>query len=285
VIEIVATGPLVLVEDLGRPGLGQYGVGPSGAFDRGALRLANRLVGNPEGSACLEALAGGLELRALAPVLIAVTGASGPLALYAGGARRAGDRRSPVRLEPGDRLSLDQPTDGLRSYVAVRGGLAVNRAFGSASTDTLAGLGPPRVRVGDRLPIGSRGRHHPHVDHAAERPGGGSLRIVPGPRDDWFAERALDHLVAATWTVTSASDRIGVRLDGPPILRRDPARELPSEPMVTGALQVPPDGRPVLLGPDRPTSGGYPVIGVLVDADLDRAAQLSPGDELRFRLR
>ena len=284
-IEIVATGPLTLVENLGRPGLGQYGVGPSGAFDRGALRLANRLVGNVEGSPCLEALGGGLDLRALAPVVVAVTGASGSLVLYAGGATRAVDRRSPVWLDVGDRLSLGQPTLGLRSYVAVRGGLALDRVFGSASTDTLAGLGSARVRVGDGLPVGSQGRHHPHVDHAAERPAAGRLRIVLGPRADWFTDGALAGLLTAVWTVSPSSDRIGVRLDGPALPRREPGRELPSEPVVTGALQVPPDGCPVLLGPDRPTTGGYPVIGVLVDDDVDRAGQLRPGDELRFRVR
>jgi allophanate hydrolase subunit 2 len=107
---------------------------------------------------------------------------------------------------------------------------------------------------------------------------------VAGPRDDWFEEGALDVLVGATWTVTPASDRVGVRLDGPPLVRRDPARELASEPVVTGALQVPPSGRPVVLGPDRPTTGGYPVVAVVVDADLDRLAQARPGDPLSFTL-
>lgn len=284
-IEVVSPGPLTLVQDLGRPGLAQYGVGPSGAFDRGALRLANRLVGNAEDAAGLESLGGGLELRASASLVLAVTGAGGPLAIRSGGSVRAVDRRSPVVLEAGDSLRLDHPSDGLRSYVAVRGGVAAARAFGSAASDTLAGLGPARLAAGDRLPVGSAGRHHPHVDHAPERRASGPLRIVPGPRDDWFADGALDVLLASSWTVTPASDRIGVRLSGPPLARRNPGRELPSEPVVTGALQVPPDGRPVLLGPDRPTTGGYPVIGVVVDDDVDRAAQLRPGDQLRFSLR
>ena len=125
---------------------------------------------------------------------------------------------------------------------------------------------------------------HPHVDHAPVRPAEGPLRVLPGPRDDWFVDGALDLLLRASWTVTPQSDRIGVRLDGPALARLAGLGELPSEPVVTGALQVPPDGRPVLLGPDRPTTGGYPVIGVVVDADLDRAAQLRPGDTVRFRL-
>lgn len=284
-IEVVAPGPLTLVQDLGRAGLAEYGVGPSGAFDRGALRLANRLVGNPEDAAGLESLGGGLEIRALAPLVVAVTGAAGPLTVRSDGSVRPADRRSPVALAVGDLLRVDHPTAGLRSYVSVRGGVAVARTFASASSDTLAGLGPARLAAGDRLPVGSAGRHHPHVDHAPERRQSGPLRIVPGPRDDWFADDALDLLLSSSWTVTPASDRVGVRLDGPPLRRRDPGRELASEPVVTGALQVPPDGHPVLLGPDRPTTGGYPVIGVVIDDDVDRAAQFRPGDQVRFSLR
>lgn len=280
-IEVVASGPRTLVQDLGRPGWAQYGVGPSGAFDRGALRLANRLVGNREDAAGLEALGGGLVLRAVAPVVVAVTGADGLLTVSG----RAADRRAPLHLAPGDELALGHPSAGLRAYVAVRGGIAAPRTFGSASTDTLAGLGPAPVAPGDRLALGSAGSGHPHIDHAPQRPSDGPLRLVPGPRDDWFDDGALDLLLATAWTVTPQSDRIGVRLDGPALARRAGLGELPSEPVVTGALQVPPDGRPVLLGPDRPTTGGYPVIGVVIDEDLDRAAQLTPGDRVRFRLR
>ena len=284
-IEVVAPGPRTLVEDLGRPGWAQYGVGPSGAYDRGALRLANRLVGNREDAAALEALGGGLALRALAATFVAVAGADGPVGVTGSdGVTRFVGRRAPVHLGAGETIALGHPTTGLRSYVAVRGGLAVRRTFGSASTDTLSGIGPGPLEAGDRLPSGSEVVAHPHVDHAPPRPSDGPLRVLPGPRDDWFDHGALDLLLAATWTVTPQSDRVGVRLDGPPLTRRLGRAELPSEPVVTGALQGPPDGRPVLLGPDRPTTGGYPVIGVVVDADLDRAAQLRPGDTVRFRL-
>ncbi|MGD9956922.1 MAG: biotin-dependent carboxyltransferase family protein [Candidatus Nanopelagicales bacterium] len=279
-IEVVAPGPRTLVQDLGRPGWAEYGVGPSGAFDRGALRLANRLVGNLEDAAALEALGGGLVLRALAPVVVAVAGAEGPVSISGRGA----DRRTPLHLAPGDELRLGHPTAGLRAYVAVRGGLAVPRVLGSACTDTLSGVGPAPVAAGDRVAPGSAYAGPPHVDHAPVRPADGPLRIVAGPRDDWFASGALDLLLATAWTVTPQSDRIGVRLDGPALERALGRGELPSEPVVTGALQVPPDGRPVLLGPDRPTTGGYPVIGVVIDDDLDRAAQLRPGDHVRFRL-
>ncbi|MGE3812115.1 MAG: biotin-dependent carboxyltransferase family protein [Candidatus Nanopelagicales bacterium] len=283
-IEVVAPGPLALVEDLGRPGRAAIGVARSGAFDRGSLRLANRLVGNDEGAAGIETLAGGLALRATVPLVVAVTGADGPVSARGpAGAVRQLPRRSPLHLAAGDVLELGAPSTGLRSYVAVRGGLAVPRTLGSASFDTMSGLGPAPLAVGDRLPLGSAVLGAPHVDHAPARPAAPALRVLPGPRDDWFGEAGLAALAGTAWAVSPASDRVGVRLDGDP-LGRTRSDELPSEPMVPGALQVPPDGRPVLLGPDGPTTGGYPVIGVVVDADLDRVAQLRPGELLRLTI-
>lgn len=282
-IEVVAPGPLTLVEDLGRPGWAHVGVGPSGAYDRAALRLANRLVGNREDAAGLESLGGGLALRFDEPAVVAVTGADGPVTVSGGRGRRALHRSSPLHLATGDVLELGPPTEGLRSYVAVRRGLAAPRTLGSASYDTLARLGPPPLRAGDVLALGAADVAHPHVDHAPVRRPDEPLRVVPGPRDDWFDDAALGLLLASAWAVSPASDRVGVRLSGPALGRRTPGAELPSEPVVTGALQVPLDGLPVLLGPDRPTTGGYPVIAVVADADLDRVAQLRPGDVMRFR--
>jgi allophanate hydrolase subunit 2 len=155
--------------------------------------------------------------------------------------------------------------------------------LGSGSRDTLSGLGPAPLAVGDVIPVGRGAVALPHVDQAAVRPASGPLRVVLGPRDDWFTADAVRTLLSTPWAVTSAADRVGIRLDGPALTRRDPARELPSEPVVTGSLQVPPDGRPVLLGPDHPTTGGYPVIAVVVDADLDRVAQAVPGQILDVR--
>jgi biotin-dependent carboxylase-like uncharacterized protein len=281
-LEVVAPGTLTLVQDLGRTGWSAVGVGPSGAFDRAALRLANRLVGNAEGAPALESLGGGLALRALERLVVAVTGADGLLAVTATGGRRTVARRSPLHLRAGDVLSLDHPPAGIRSYVAVRRGVAVGLVLGSASYDTLSRLGPPPLAAGDVLATGAADVGDPHVDHAPERRRPRALRVVPGPRDDWFDGDAVAALVSSSWTVRSDSDRVGVRLDGPPLRRRDARRELPSEPMVTGALQVPPDGRPVLLGPDRPTTGGYPVVAVVVDDDLDAVAQLRPGDAVSF---
>ena len=282
-LEVLATGPLTLVLDLGRTGWAALGVGVAGAFDRGALRLANRLVGNREGAAALETVGAGLALRATSSCEVAVTGADGSLAVERNGRSIAVGRRSPLRLVAGDVMRVGPPTTGVRSYLAVRGGLTVPVTLGSGSRDTLSGLGPAPLAVGDVIAIGRGAVALPHVDQAAVRPASGPLRIVLGPRDDWFTADAVRTLLSTPWTVTAAADRVGIRLDGPPLTRRDAARELPSEPVVTGALQVPPDGRPVLLGPDHPTTGGYPVIAVLVDADLDRLAQVVPGQILDVR--
>lgn len=282
VLEVVDPGPLALVQDLGRPGWAALGVGAAGAFDRAAHRLAQRLVRGDESDAGLELLGGGFAVRALRPCVVAVTGAAGPLVRERFGVRTEEARLGPLQLDTGDLLRLGAPTVGLRAYLAVRGGLRHGQVLGSASYDTLARLGPPPLRAGDVLHAGAAAAAYPVVDHAPVRPDDGPLALVPGPREDWFAEDALAVLCAGPWTVSADSDRVGLRLEGPPLARRQPGRELPSEPMVRGALQVPPDGRPVVLGPDHPTTGGYPVVAVVADISLDRLAQARPGGRLSF---
>ena len=283
---ILAPGPLTTVQDLGRPGLAALGVGASGAADRASLRLANRLVGNAEAAAALELTLGGLQVRvagtAAAPAIVALTGA--PCPVQVGG--RAVGMNGPVAVRPGEVIAVGAPTDGVRTYLAVRGGVAVPPVLGARSTDTLSGLGPEPVRAGTVLPIGAETTGFPVVDQApVRRPGGDAvLRVLPGPRADWFAPDALRTLGSDPYVVTAESNRIGVRLDGPE-LRRTESAELPPEGMVRGALQVPPRGRPVLLLADHPVTGGYPVIGVVLDADVDRAGQLRPGDRVRFQVR
>ena len=269
-IEILEPGPAATVQDLGRAGYAALGVPRSGAFDRGALRLANRLVGNPDGAAGIELTLGGLALRFADPATVALTGAACP---------GAPDHDAPVSLPAGAVLRLGTPARGLRSYLAVRGGLAVPAVLGSRSTDTLSGLGPERLRAGDQLPVGTDGVGAVSPQAAAPPGPAPALRLRLGPRADWFTEQARTALLTTTWTVRADSDRIGVRLDGP-ALHRARTGELPSEPMLPGALQVPPDGRPIVLGPDAPVTGGYPVIAVL--DDLDPVAQLRPGDAVRF---
>ena len=284
-IEVLTPGPSTTVQDLGRPGFAALAVSRSGAFDRGALRLANRLVGNPEGCAALETTLGGLVIRLGDAATVALTGAV-CAGLDAGVA---------VTLPAGSVLRLGVPPQGLRSYLAVRGGVDVAPVLGSRSADTLSGLGPAPLRAGDRLPVGRVGPGVAAVSDALVPPVGGIVGTQPaqgvgapdagglqarlGPRDDWFAHPAA--LFTTTWTVRADADRIGLRLDGPPLARRI-TRELPSEAARPGAVQVPPDGRPILFGPDAPVTGGYPVIAVLARGDLDRAAQLRPGDPVHI---
>jgi biotin-dependent carboxylase-like uncharacterized protein len=275
-LTVLDTGPLTTVQDRGRPGLGALGVGRSGAADRASAGLANRLLGNPADAAVLEVTFGGLAVRAGTDLLVVTTGA-----------RCAGTpaHNAPVRLPAGAQLRLGMPASGLRSYLAVRGGIDVPPVLGSRSTDLLAGLGPAVVAVGDVLPVGTSPLPPPGVDVAAvaDPPADEvTVRLLPGPRADWFAAGAWTTLTGSAYTVTSESNRVGLRLDGPR-LDRTRTGELPSEGMVRGAVQVPPSGTPVLFLADGPVTGGYPVIAYVADADVDRCAQLRPGQALRFR--
>lgn len=277
---VVAVGPQAIVVDGGRPGWAHIGVTGGGALDPGALALANRLVGNPETAAGLEVLLGGLTLRAEAATTVAVTGPPGGLAV---GRRRPGTH-AVVHVPSGETVHLPAPASGLRHYLAVAGGVDVEEVLGSRSTDTLSGLGPAPLAVGTRLPVGP----------ASPLPCTGPVpvSVVPdeitvpvrlGPRDDWIAD-ADAALRRTRWRVGADGDRVGVRLDGTP-LERAPARrdaELPSEGLVPGAIQVPPDGRPVVFLTDHPTTGGYPVVGVVDRAALGAFAQARPGSGVRF---
>jgi biotin-dependent carboxylase-like uncharacterized protein len=281
ILEVVGTGPLALVEDLGRPGLAHIGVTRSGAADRYSHRLANRLLTNDGDRATIEITLGGFSARILGGDLdIAITGAD---------AHPAVDgiplgTNSIARIRDGQVISLGTPHTGLRSYLGVRGGIAVDPVLGSRSYDTLSGIGPPPLRPGDVLAVGEPADRFPELEQApvAAITGGlVELRVTPGPRDDWCVDS--DALVVTAWAVSERSDRVGVRLTGTALEHRWPGRQLPSEGAVRGAIQVPPDGQPVILGADHPVTGGYPVIGVVTDADTDRLAQLRPGQPIRLR--
>ena len=279
-IRVRRPGLLTTVQDLGRPGLAHLGVPTAGAADRRAFGLANRLVGNPPGAAALEITLAGPELELEAGGWVALTG--GRVAADLDGRPVPMDVAVPVQA--GQVLSIGSVASGLRAYLAVRGGIDVPEVLGSRSTDTLAPVGPPRLAEGDRLPVGDRVLGDPFRQVAPTPPVDPEpvLRAVRGPRDDVFTEQALRTLIGTAWTVTSDSDRTGVRLDGPALERRR-AVELPSEGMVEGSLQVPPDGHPILFLANHPTTGGYPVIAVVAGADLPLAAQARPGTRLRFR--
>jgi biotin-dependent carboxylase-like uncharacterized protein len=283
VIEILRTGPLTTIQDLGRPGLAALGVGASGAADRHSLKLANRLVGNDEGAAALELTFGGLQARFGELTTIALTGAPCPLTLTPGPVPRG--MYAPVTVRPGQHLTIGAPRAGLRTYLAVRGGISVPEVLGSRSTDLLSGIGPAPLKPGDQLTLGTQTRGYPIVDQApAPRYDPDPvLDLLPGPRDDWFTPDALASLGGSAYLVTTESNRVGIRLSGPPLARAIPD-ELPSEGVVTGSLQVPPGGQPILFLADHPVTGGYPVIAVVTAPGIDRAAQLRPGDHVRFRL-
>lgn len=281
-IRVVQPGLLATIQDLGRTGAASLGVAPSGALDRGALRTANRLVGNPEHAAGIEVTMGGFRAVAGDDLWFAVTGAWGPILLDG----HEVDPYEPHRWPRGAELHIDWFAHGARAYLAVRGGLDGRAVLDSRATDLMAGLGPRPLRPGASIGVREEASgpipastiapwSAPHDDELV-------IELASGARADWFTSSALRLLYEAAWTVSNDADRVGVRLDGP-VLERAGGGELPSEGMVTGALQVPPSGRPTILLADGPVTGGYPVIAVATDAALDAIAQARPGTRIRFR--
>lgn len=281
-LEVVRTGLPVLVQDLGRTGLAAVGVGRSGAADRGAYLLGNRLLHNDNGEAALEITFGSAEFALHRSMTLTLTGAHAPARLDGVPVPYC----APFHARAGQRLSLDAPTSGLRSYLCVRGGIVVQPVLGSCASDTLSGVGPAPLAAGDSVEVGNAPPDwHPRVDVApVPTPSGGllTLPLTPGPRNDWLAD--FTALLQTTWTVSTDSDRVGMRLDGPALARHPEFEgvELPSEGVVRGSIQVPTGGQPVVFGADHPVTGGYPVVAVLTDVAADRAAQARPGQQLRF---
>ncbi|MFE6165701.1 biotin-dependent carboxyltransferase family protein [Streptomyces sp. NPDC056486] len=276
---VVRAGALTTVQDQGRPGHAHLGVPRSGALDPAAARLANRLVGNPPEAAVLETTLSGCSVRPRCAVTVAVVGAPCPITVDG----RPVAWGAPVRVPAGALLDVKAAVSGVRCYVAFGGGVAVDPVLASRSTDLLSGLGPPPLADGTVIPLGRAGAAHARVDTAPHPapPRELILRVTSGPRADWFTASALRTLTTRAYRVSSASNRIGLRTEGPS-LERAFADELPSEGMVIGAVQVPPDGRPVVFLADHPTTGGYPVIAVVREADLAGAAQAVPGTPVRF---
>ncbi|MDM7854461.1 5-oxoprolinase subunit B/C family protein [Cellulomonas alba] len=284
-LTVLDPGTLTLVEDLGRAGWAHVGVGRAGAADAEALALANRLVGNAEGAAGLEVLLGGLRVRADRPVTVALAGAPGAADVDG----HPVGRHAPIELAAGQVLHVGTASRGLRVYLAVRGGLDVVPVLGSRSADQLAGIGPAPLAAGDALPVGPAPADLPPVDVAPVRDWASEvvLHLAPGPHAAWVEGglEALDR--SGPWLVTPATNRVALRLDGTP-LRRVPEREhaeLPPAGLVPGAVQVPPDGRPIVFGIDHPVTGGYPVLAVVRRPDLHWLAQLRPGERVRFVVR
>jgi biotin-dependent carboxylase-like uncharacterized protein len=278
-LRVVDPGLASTVQDDGRPGCGMWGVAGAGAADKTAWRRANRLVGNGP-FAALEVLMGGLQIETDRAVVIAVCGA--PCGVFVNGMTAVSD--SALLLAPGDVLGLGHAPVGRYAYVAVRGGVAVDTVLGSRSFDTLGRIGPPPLSSGMSIAIGAADDlPGPWFERVPVRPVDTSptLWVSAGPRHDWV--HAAD-LYAQQWRVSDYCDRVGVRLAGRPVpwAAAFVGRDLPSEPMLPGAVQVPPDGQPIILGPDGGVTGGYPVVAVLDEAGADLVAQLRPGDTLRF---
>ncbi|MDX3313204.1 5-oxoprolinase subunit C family protein [Streptomyces sp. NPDC054884] len=278
-LSVVRAGALTTVQDRGRPGHAHLGVPRSGALDAPAAALVNRLVGNPPDAAVLETTLTGCALVPRSDVTVAVGGA--PCRVTVGG--RPAAWGATVRVPAGAVLDVGAAIRGVRGYVAVAGGIVVEAVLGSRSTDLLSGLGPTPLTDGMVLPLGRERAPHARVDVAPQPapPAELVLRVTLGPRDDWFTPAALRAFTARAFHVSSASNRIGLRTEGP-VLERARGGELASEGMVLGAVQVPPAGRPVVFLADHPTTGGYPVIGVVRTADLSAAAQAVPGTPVRF---
>ncbi len=287
-LRVRATGLLTLFQDGGRHGQAGQGVSASGAMDQAAFKTANRLVGNASHGPVLETVGGGLALQSVGSNVVAVTGADAPLQITTRDGRRwPAPRYAAVALADGDTLSIGQPTAGARSYVAVRGGYDVTPVLGSASTDTLAHVGPPALHNGQLLPV--RPSLHAVVADAALPPEGlpcaGAevvLDVELGPRTDWFTPDAVALFASQRWQVTLQSNRVGLRLAGDQPLTRAIASELPSEGTPLGAIQVPPSGQPVLFLADHPLTGGYPVMACVAPHHLDLAGQIPVGAWIRF---
>lgn len=300
-LEVLRSGLLTTFQDDGRVAA-NMGVTGSGAADRTSSHLANALVGNPANTPVLEITGGGVRMRAIGSVVVAVTGASADVTIT--GSRQSQDSQGgsngtftpnspggcsgrtvlnasndaadrttiamqqPVLLRDGDVLSIAPPTSGLRDYVAVRGGFGVATTLGSAATDTMSGIGLPQPWPTD-LPKPGRPT---------------DLYVRLGARDDWFTAAGLSAFLTQTWTVTAQSNRVGLRLSGAAPVERTDTRELASEATPSGAIEVPTSGQPVIFLRDQPVTGGYPVIAVLEPESLDVAGQLPPGACVRFHV-
>ena len=293
-LRIIATGPLCLVQDSGRTGFQKLGVSVSGAADIDALNAANRLVGNDPKAAAIEILLGGAEFEFVQTTVFALTGAET-------GASLDGvplGRNISYSAHPSAQLILGMagPGQGLRAYLAVAGGIETPRVLGSRSTHVASGLGGVDGRAltaGDSLPIGEPATvvtsgYESNVAGPASTSQEFSetpalrVRVVLGPQDDNFSETGIRTFLKATYVVTDQSDRQGLRLDGPEIESRTGRYDIVSDAVVNGSIQVPGDGKPIVLLADRQSTGGYAKIATVASVDLPKLGQAPPGASITF---
>jgi antagonist of KipI len=283
-IHVQAPGLLTTVQDLGREGFGPLGVSPSGAADPISLRLGNRLVGNSESSAGLEMTLLGGTFHFPEAAVVALTGSDFGASID----DATVELWTSVEVRPGQTLRLGATRSGARCYLCVQGGIVVPSFLGSASTHILSRIGGFEgrpLRKGDVLEIGSATKSYrkrtigPRVrDCLSPR---GALRVTRGPQWDWFPESSQRAFDAAAFRVGEESNRMGLRLEGAPILRAG-AEQMITEGVSLGAVQVPPEGLPIIIFVEQQTTGGYPIIANVICADFRRIGQLRPRDEIRF---
>ena len=288
ILEILSPGIFTSIQDLGRYGYGRYGVAPSGALDSYALRIANLLVGNRPDQAGLEAMLLGPAIRALADIVVAVTG----------GNLQPRRNKQPIEmwrshfLKKDDILSFDSPLSGFRAYVAVGGGISVPPVMGSRSTNLSSGFGGLQGRTLEKNDILSSENYFRHVKtdkrafNAAWIPvylNNWSLRVIWGPQDDHFPDESRDSFLGTSYTMSSDSDRTGIRLEGPVIRQKpDMQTSIISEGVISGSVQIPGDGKPIIILGETVT-GGYRKIATVISADLPLLGQIKPGDAVRFK--
>lgn len=268
-IHILSPGMQTTVQDLGRFGYAHFGVSPSGAADALALRAGNLLVGNAENAAALEMTLSGGTFQFEAAATIALTGSdfAAGLPLW-----------TAVEIPAGFTLRCGATQSGARCYLSVRGGIDVPRVMGSASVHVVTGVGGRPLRKGDALPMGDAAVRRPRFAprDVPEFVRGGLLRVTAGPQADWFH----GELLAASYILSEESNRMGLRLLGVPIPSR--AGHMLTEGVALGAIQVPPDGQPIILFVEHQTTGGYPKPANVISADFWRLGQLRPRDAVRF---
>ena len=290
VLEVIEPGLRTLVEDGGRVGKAQLGVNVSGVTDRAAYHVANDMVGNPSDSPVLELRMGEFRAKALQTVMVALTGAPRSIQVVNGSKTRTERHYRPFRMDAQEVLVISGTHAGAASMLAVRGGVAATQVLGSASHDTLSGVGPAPIQRGDvirRALDRKLSSVSPGIITPPQYPASGDLvtiRVARGPRESWFSASAVEQFYSSEWQVTPDSDRVGARLHGDPLTRAEAFqdRELPTEGIVRGAIQVPTAGQPVIFLADSPLTGGYPAIAVVIEEDLDLVGQLPPGARVLF---
>ena len=278
-IRVLDPGLFTTFQDLGRHGFGHLGVPTAGAADDFSLRAANRLVGNPDRSVALEMTVQGVTLAFETGVCIAFAGAELEATLDG----QPLPTHQTIAVPAGAVLRCGPIHGGLRCYLAAAGGFVLPAVLGSASSDTLAALGPAPLLAGDMLALGGRSGPPPAFYQRAPRRFGAAatLRVMAGPQEDWFTPAARRQLLESEYRVQAQSDRVGLRLEGQ-ALERSRKDELSSMGMVAGAIQVPGSGQPIVLLANHGATGGYPVIAAVISADLPLLGQSMPGGVLRF---